>query len=45
MVLVKHQHVTIMKIFKTNRGKIDELANYLYKKNIRGKEFIDILNR
>lgn len=37
MVLVKHQHVTIMKIFKTNRGKIDELANYLYKKTLEKK--------
>ena len=44
--LVKTQHAKARKILSENRGKLDELAKYLYEKEtISGEEFMDILNR
>ncbi len=44
--LVKHQHEKASKILVDNRGKLDELAKYLYEKEtITGEEFMSILNK
>ena len=44
--LVKTQHEKAIRILTENRAKLDELAQYLYKKEtITGEEFMDILNR
>ena len=44
--LVKGQHEKAAQILKDNREKLDELAEYLYKKEtITGEEFMEILNR
>lgn len=44
--LVKHQHEKASKILADNRGKLDELAKYLYEKEtITGEEFMSILNK
>ena len=44
--LVKAQHEKAVRILTENRGKLDELAQYLYQKEtITGEEFMDILNR
>ena len=46
VALVKHQHQKALEILEKDRGKLDELANYLYQKEtITGEEFMDILNR
>lgn len=43
--LVKLQHEKAVKILQENRGKLDELAEYLYEKEtITGDEFMEILN-
>ena len=43
--LVKRQHEKASKILADNRGKLDELAKYLYEKEtITGEEFMSILN-
>ena len=42
--LVKKQHEKAVKILQENRGKLDELANFLYEKEtITGEEFMRIL--
>ena len=44
--LVKRQHEKASKILADNRGKLDELAKYLYEKEtISGEEFMSILNK
>lgn len=44
--LVKRQHEKTSKILADNRGKLDELAKYLYEKEtITGEEFMSILNK
>lgn len=44
MELVKTQHAKASKILEENRGKLDELAKYLYEKEtITGDEFMAIL--
>ena len=44
--LVKRQHEKAFKILADNRGKLDELAKYLYEKEtITGEEFMSILNK
>ena len=44
--LVKGQHEKASKILADNRGKLDELAKYLYEKEtITGEEFMSILNK
>ena len=44
--LVKGQHQKALDILRANRGKLDELARYLYEKEtITGEEFMSILNR
>ena len=44
--LVKCQHEKASKILADNRGKLDELAKYLYEKEtITGEEFMSILNK
>ncbi len=44
--LVKRQHEKASKILADNRGKLDELAKYLYEKEtITGEEFMSILNK
>ena len=46
VALVKHQHQKALEILEKDRGKLDELAQYLYEKEtITGEEFMDILNR
>ena len=43
--LVKRQHEKARKLLENNRKKLDELAEYLYKKEtITGEEFMNILN-
>jgi len=42
---VKKQHEKAMQILLENRGKLDELAQFLYEREtITGEEFMDILN-
>ncbi len=44
--LVKRQHEKASKILADNRGKLDELARYLYEKEtITGEEFMSILDK
>ena len=44
--LVTRQHEKASKILADNRGKLDELAKYLYEKEtITGEEFMSILNK
>ena len=44
--LVKRQHEKASAILRENRGKLDEIARYLYEKEtITGEEFMEILNR
>ena len=44
--LVKCQHEKASKILADNRGKLDELAKYLYEKEtITGEEFMSILDK
>ena len=44
--LVKRQHEKASKILVDNRGKLDELAKYLYEKEtITGEEFMSILDK
>lgn len=44
--LVKTQHEKARTILEENRGKLDELADFLYEKEtITGEEFMDILNK
>ena len=44
--LVKRQHEKAKEILKDNRGKLDELAAFLYEKEtITGEEFMEILGR
>ncbi len=46
VALVKKQHEKARRILEDNRDKLDELAQYLYKKEtITGEEFMAILNR
>ena len=46
VVLVRKQHEKALEILRENKGKLDELAGYLYEKEtITGEEFMDILNR
>ena len=43
--LVRKQHEKALTILKDNRGKLDELASYLYEhETITGEEFMRILN-
>ena len=43
--LVRRQHEKALNILKDNRGKLDELASYLYEhETITGEEFMRILN-
>ncbi len=43
---VKVQHEKALKLLKDNRGKLEELAGYLYEKEtITGEEFMTILSR
>ena len=43
--LVRKQHEKALTILKDNRGKLDELASYLYEhETIPGEEFMRILN-
>ena len=45
VALVKKQHEKAFRILEENRGKLDELAKYLYEKEtITGEEFMNILN-
>ncbi len=45
VALVKKQHQKARQILLDNRGKLDELADYLYEKEtITGEEFMKILN-
>ena len=44
--LVKTQHEKAISLLKNNRGKLDELAKFLYEKEtITGEEFMEILNK
>jgi len=44
--LVKKQHEKALRILEENRGKLDELAKFLYEKEtITGEEFMQFLNR
>ena len=44
--LVRAQHEKAVRILTDNRAKLDELAQYLYQKEIiTGEEFMEILNR
>ena len=44
--LVKRQHEKASKILADNRGKLDELAKYLYEKEtITGEEFMSVLDK
>ena len=44
--LVKRQHQKASRILEENRGKLDELAKYLYtKETITGEEFMRILEQ
>ena len=44
--IVKEQYQKATQILTENRGKLDELAKYLYEKEtITGEEFMDILNK
>ena len=44
--IVRKQHEKAAQILTENRAKLDELAQYLYKKEtITGEEFMEILNR
>jgi cell division protease FtsH len=44
--IVKRQHEKAQNILRENRGKLDEIASYLYdKETISGAEFMEILNR
>ena len=44
MELVKRQHEKAKQILGENRGKLDELAKFLYEKEtITGEEFMKIL--
>lgn len=46
VALVKKQHDKAVKILTDNRGKLDELANFLYEKEtITGEEFMEILDK
>ena len=46
VALVRKQHEKALEILRENKGKLDELAGYLYEKEtITGEEFMDILNR
>ena len=46
VALVKKQHQKARQILLDNRGKLDELADYLYEKEtITGEEFMEILNQ
>ncbi|MBQ2204091.1 MAG: hypothetical protein II405_06555, partial [Oscillospiraceae bacterium] len=43
--LVRKQHEKALNILKDNRGKLDELASYLYEhETITGEAFMQILN-
>lgn len=45
LATVKKQHEKAMQILLENRGKLDELAQFLYEREtITGEEFMDILN-
>ncbi len=45
VALVKKQHQKARQILLDNRGKLDELADYLYEKEtIAGEEFMKIMN-
>ena len=45
VALVRKQHEKALAILKDNRGKLDELASYLYEhETITGEEFMQILN-
>ena len=45
LILVRKQHEKALNILKDNRGKLDELASYLYEhETITGEEFMQILN-
>ena len=45
VALVRKQHEKALAILKDNRGKLDELASYLYEhETITGEEFMRILN-
>ena len=45
VALVQKQHKKALDILKDNRGKLDELASYLYEhETITGEEFMQILN-
>ena len=44
--LVRTQHEKARAILRENRQKLDEIAQFLYKKEtITGEEFMEILNR
>ncbi len=44
--LVKTQHAKAYELLAANRGKLDEISEYLYEREtITGQEFMDILNR
>ena len=46
MALIREQHEKAKKLLLDNRGKLDEIANYLYEKEtITGDEFMAILDR
>ena len=46
VALVREQHEKAKKLLLDNRGKLDEIANYLYEKEtVTGDEFMAILNR
>ena len=46
VALVKKQHEKAAQLLLQNRGKLDQLAKYLYEKEtITGDEFMEILNR
>ena len=46
VALVRKQHEKALEILRENKGKLDELAGYLYEKEtITGEEFMGILNR
>ena len=46
VALVREQHEKAKKLLLDNRGKLDEIANYLYEKEtVTGDEFMAILDR
>lgn len=46
VALIRKQHEKALEILRENKGKLDELAGYLYEKEtITGEEFMEILNR